>query len=417
LNEQPSNHPTDPNALSRRTFMKLASAFAATGIIGASGLPALAANTIDLPFGNGERRIVNFPQKTEMILLRTRPPLLETPFDVFDQGVFTPNDRFFVRWHLPVIPTTIDVNTFRLRIDGHVRQSVELTLDEILKRFRPVELAAVNQCSGNSRGFFSPRVPGGEWGNGAMGNAMLTGIPLKDLLDHAGLMPGTVQVRFRGLDSGEVPETPVFMKSLSLDHAMDGQVMVAYGMNGTQLPVLNGFPLRLIVPGWYSTYWVKMLTHIEVLAQPDDNFWMRSAYLIPDTPQASMTPGEKGVKMIPINRMVPRSFITNLENDQKISAGRPTEVRGIAFGGDAALKEVVFSADGGSHWHPAALGKDYGRYSFRQWHTRFTQDHKGPATLMVRATNVNGETQPATPKWNPGGYMRNLIEQITVHAD
>ncbi|MGH8337242.1 MAG: molybdopterin-dependent oxidoreductase, partial [Gammaproteobacteria bacterium] len=177
------------------------------------------------------------------------------------------------------------------------------------------------------------------------------------------------------------------------------------------------FPLRLVVPGWYSTYWVKMLTHIEVLKQPDDNFWMHTAYLIPDTPGASMTPGEKGVKMVPINRMVPRSFITNLESGAVISARHQTEVRGIAFGGDAALKEVAFSADGGSHWHPVTLGKDHGRYSFREWRTSFTPDHKGACTMMVRATNLNGETQPATPNWNTGGYMRNVIEQVTVRVD
>jgi DMSO/TMAO reductase YedYZ molybdopterin-dependent catalytic subunit len=417
LNKQSSNRAADSIAVSRRTFVKLASAFAASGIIGATGLSLLGANMAELPFANGQRRIVDFPEKGKMILLRTRPPLLETPFEVFDQGVFTPNDRFFVRWHLPVIPTTIDVNTFRLRVDGHVQKPVEFTLDEILKEFRPVEFAAVNQCSGNSRGFFSPRVPGGEWGNGAMGNAMWIGVSLKDLLERAGVMSGAAQVRFRGLDTGEVPETPVFMKSLSLDHAMDGHVMVAYGMNGTQLPMLNGFPLRLIVPGWYSTYWVKMLSHIEVLDQPDDNFWMHTAYLIPDTPGASMTPGETGVKMVPINRMVPRSFITNLENDAAITVGHRTEVRGIAFGGDAALKEVAFSADSGAHWQPVKLGQDYGRYSFRQWHTSFAPHHRGPCTMMVRATNVKGETQPATPKWNPGGFMRNVIEQVIVRVD
>lgn len=417
MNRQFSRDTIDSTVLSRRTFIKLAGAFAASGVISASQLSAMAANSIDLPFGNGERRIVNFPQKNDVILLRTRPPLLETPFEVFDQSVFTPNDRFFVRWHLPVIPTTIDVNTFRLRVDGHVRKPLELTLDQILNEFTSVELAAVNQCSGNSRGFFSPRVPGGEWGNGAMGNAMWTGVALKHLLARANVMPGAVQVRFGGLDSGEVPETPVFLKSLSLDHAMDGQVMVAYGMNGTQLPMLNGFPLRLVVPGWYSTYWVKMLNHIEVLDQPDNNFWMRTAYLIPDTPGASMIPGEKNVKMIPINRMVPRSFITNMSNDGAIKVGHRTEVRGIAFGGDAALKEVAFSADGGTNWQPARLGKDHGGYSFRQWHISFTPDRKGPSTMMVRATNINGETQPATPNWNTGGYMRNVIEQVTVRAD
>ena len=369
-----------------------------------------------MPFANGGRQLIRFPQKHEMILLRERPPLLETPFEVFDEGVFTPNDRFFVRWHLSAIPTAIDVNTFRLRIDGHVRTPREFTLQEILRQPDQVEMAAVNQCSGNSRGFSTPRVPGGEWGNGAMGNARWTGISLKSLLDRVGVLPGAVQVRFRGLEFGETPETPIFMKSLVIDHAMDREVMVAYGMNDTQLPLLNGFPLRLIVPGWYSTYWVKMLSHIEVLDHPDDNYWMRTAYLIPDTPGATMVPGAKDVKMVPINRMVPRSFITNLCDNATIRRGAPVKVRGIAFGGDTGVKQISFSADGGASWRNAVLDKDYGRYSFRRWHTSFVPSEAGAYKLLVNATNSNNLSQPATATWNPGGYMLNVIEQVTVHT-
>ncbi|MGH7839835.1 MAG: molybdopterin-dependent oxidoreductase, partial [Candidatus Binataceae bacterium] len=208
----------------------------------------------------------------------------------------------------------------------------------------------------------------------------------------------------------------VFMKSLSIDHAMDGEVMVAYAMNGAQFPLLNGFPLRLVVPGWYSTYWVKMLSHIEVLDQPDDNFWMRSAYLIPDTPGATTTPDAKGVKMVPINRMVPRSFITNLREGMAARRGAPLKVRGIAFGGDTGVKRVAFSSDGGSSWQNAGLGQDYGRYSFRRWQTSFVPQRRGSYKLMVNATNSNNLSQPTTPTWNAGGYMRNVIEQVTVHA-
>jgi DMSO/TMAO reductase YedYZ molybdopterin-dependent catalytic subunit len=393
----------------------MAAGLAAGGALSGS-LPALAARLVQMPFANGGRQLIRFPQKHEMILLRERPPLLETPFEVFDEGVFTPNDRFFVRWHLSAIPTAIDVNTFRLRIDGHVRTPREFTLQEILRQPDQVEMAAVNQCSGNSRGFSTPRVPGGEWGNGAMGNARWTGISLKSLLDRVGVLPGAVQVRFRGLEFGETPETPIFMKSLVIDHAMDREVMVAYGMNDTQLPLLNGFPLRLIVPGWYSTYWVKMLSHIEVLDHPDDNYWMRTAYLIPDTPGATMVPGAKDVKMVPINRMVPRSFITNLRDNATIRRGAPVKVRGIAFGGDTGVKQISFSADGGASWRNAVLDKDYGRYSFRRWHTSFVPSEAGAYKLLVNATNSNNLSQPATATWNPGGYMLNVIEQVTVHT-
>src|SRR6202041_2797776 len=169
--------------------------------------------------------------------------------------------------------------------------------------------------------------------NGAMGNALWTGVRLKDVLDKAGVKPGAVQVRFRGMDEPVVAEAPRFMKSLDIEHARDGEVMIAYAMNGEQLPLLNGFPLRLVVPGWYATYWVKMLNDIEVLDKPDDNFWTTKAYLIPDTPFANIVPGQKDVKMIPINRMLPRSFFTNIQNGAVLKAGQTTIVRGIAFGG------------------------------------------------------------------------------------
>jgi DMSO/TMAO reductase YedYZ molybdopterin-dependent catalytic subunit len=147
-------------AFPRRRFLKMTAGVIAGGILG-SRVSAFAAKLIQLPFANGSRELVRFPQKGEMILLRDRPPLLETPFEVFDKGVFTPNDEFFVRWHLPEIPDSIDVNSFRLRVDGHVRTPIEFTLKEILRQ-PAVELAAVNQCSGNSRGFSSPRVRGGQ---------------------------------------------------------------------------------------------------------------------------------------------------------------------------------------------------------------------------------------------------------------
>jgi len=278
-----------------------------------------------------------FPQKAQMILQRTQPPLLETPFEVFDRGVFTPNDQFFVRWHWAVIPSTVDVAAFNLTVRGHVNRPLSLSVADILGMPR-VELAAVNQCSGNSRGLFQPRIAGAQWRNGAMGNARWTGIRLRDVLDRAGVKPGAVAVRFNGLDQPVVDGAPDFMKSLDIDHARDGEVMLAYRMNGEQLPLLNGFPLRLIVPGWYSTYWVKMLSDIEVLQQPDDNFWMAKAYLVPDTPHASMEPGQTGVPMVPINCMVPRSFITSLSDDQRVPAGQPLTVRGIAFGGDAGAQ-------------------------------------------------------------------------------
>ena len=401
-------------ASTRRHFLQ----GAGTAAIGLLTAPAWSEGMVDLPLpgGPGRRPVTTaFPQKGAMILQRTRPPLLETPFEVFDQSIFTPNDRFYVRWHWAVIPSQVNVQTFRLTVHGHVNQTLALSLDEVLALPR-VELAAVNQCSGNSRGYFSPRVAGGQWSNGAMGNALWTGARLKDVLDRAGVKSGAMQVRFRGLDEPVVSDAPHFMKSLDIDHARDGEVMVAFGMNHEQMPLLNGFPLRLIVPGWYSTYWVKMLADIEVLDQPDTNFWMKSAYTIPDTPFASIYPGETDVKQVPINRMVPRSFITNIKPGDPFYAGRAGLARGIAFGGDAGVTRVDFSSDGGRSWQAAELGKDEGKYSFRQWQIQFTLPAKGDYVLMARCTNSDGVAQPAAPNWNPSGFMRNVIEATPVVA-
>jgi len=380
--------------------------------------PAFAGDMIKLPLPSDPRErplTHDFPQKGTMILQRTRPPLLETPMEVFDRGVFTPNDQFYVRWHWAVIPTSVDVKTFKLAVRGHVNQALSLSIDDLLGLPR-VELAAVNQCSGNSRGFYEPRVAGAQWSHGAMGNALWAGVRLKDVLDRAGVKAGAVQVRFDGLDQPVVPDAPDFKKSLDIEHARDGEVMIAYAMNGEQLPLLNGFPLRLIVPGWYSTYWVKMLNDIEVLDKLDDNFWMTSAYTIPDTPHASITPGQTGVKLVPISKMVPRSFFTNVADGATLPAATNAPLRGIAFGGDSGVAKVELSADGGKSWQPATLGKDHGKYSFRQWETNASLAAKGSHAFMVRCTNQAGDVQPDTPNWNGSGFMRNVIETVQVTA-
>ncbi len=401
---------------SRRQFLAGVGGLGFSGLLGTSAWSGTG-ESVDFPFVNGGRNLVeNFPQKGAMVSQRARPPMLETPFEVFDRGVFTPNDQFYVRWHLANIPTVIDPYAFRLNLRGHVRQSISFTLDELVRKFKPIEFAAVNQCSGNSRGFFAPRVAGGQWANGAMGNALWRGVSLKALLARAGVKAGALQVRFNGLDTGVLPQTPDFMKSLDVDHAQDGEVMVAYAMNGKPLPLLNGYPLRLVVPGWYATYWVKMLNDIEVLDKPDDNFWMTKAYLIPDTPQADIVPGRQGVKMIPISRMVPRSFITNVKSEAIFKTGETRMVRGIAFGGDSGVAKVLFSADAGSHWQEARLGPDHGKYSFRQWAVDVRLSAVGPQTLMVKAFNTAGASQPDRANWNGSGFMRNVVQSVSVQS-
>jgi DMSO/TMAO reductase YedYZ molybdopterin-dependent catalytic subunit len=370
----------------------------------------------DFPFpgGNGQRPLTkDFPQKGTMVLQRSRPPLLETPFADFDGDVFTPNDKFFVRWHWSDIPTDIDAKSYRLAVRGQVEHELSLSLPDLLQ-FRSVEIAAVNQCSGNSRGFFEPRVPGAQWGNGGMGNARWTGVRLRDVLEKAGIRAGAVAVRFSGLDKPPVDDAPPFKKSLSIDHARQPEILIAYAMNGRALPLLNGYPIRLVVPGWYSTYWIKMLSDIEMLDAPDDNYWMKTAYLIPDTPRADIQPGQAGVTMVPINRMTPRSFITNLAAGTRLKASARAKLRGLAMGGDSGVAKVEVSADGGQSWQAAKLGRDEGPYSFRQWTAELVMGGAGEASLAVRCANMAGEVQPDASNWNPSGFMRNVIERTSV---
>jgi DMSO/TMAO reductase YedYZ molybdopterin-dependent catalytic subunit len=391
-----------------------ASLFASAGVFSGATFHALADQTVMMPFANGERPLVKYPQKRPMIGLTGRPPQLETPFPVFNENVITPNDAFFVRYHLADIPLTIDPDAFAVEIKGKVDRPVKLSLAEI-KKMSAFELVAVNQCSGNSRALFEPRVAGGQLGNGAMGNARWKGVPLKAVLDAAGVQAGAKQVTFNGMDGPVSDKTPDFVKALDLDHARDGEVMLAYAMNGADLPVLNGFPLRLIVPGYYGTYWVKHLNEITVIDSIFDGFWMKSAYRVPDNECACVDPGTAPKATVPINRCNVRSFITSVTSGVKVKAGAPLLLKGIAFDGGKGIKQVAVSTDGGASWRNATLGRDLGKYSFREWTLPVTLA-AGSHDLRVKATNQAGQTQPDKPLWNPAGYMRNVIETTTVTA-
>jgi len=369
--------------------------------------------SVTLPFKNGDRQLVQFPGKRPLIKLTERPPQLETPFAVFDEGPITPNDAFFVRYHLAEIPKEIDPDTFKLEVGGKVGKPLSLSLKD-LKAMPAAEIVAVNQCSGNSRGFFEPRVAGGQLGNGAMGNARWKGVSLKAVLDKAGVQAGAKQVVLDGLDKAVLEATPDFVKALEIDHARDGEVMLAWSMNGADLPWLNGYPLRVIVPGHFGTYWVKHVSKITVVDAVFDGFWMKTAYRIPDNECACVPPGGKPDKTVPIQRFDVRSFITNLQDGASVKAG-DTMVRGIAFDGGHGIKEVALSSDGGKTWTPTKLGKDLGKYSFRTWqaHVKLAS---GDQALMARATSKSGEVQPMEPRWNPAGYMRNVVETVHVKA-
>ncbi len=384
-------------------------------LLAGSGALARSAWAASDPVVDG-RPLVRYPEKTDLILLTARPPQLETPMKYFDRAI-TPNDAFFVRYHVFPVPTRVDLGPWRLKVHGRVDRPVELSMDDLKTKFPATKVVAVNQCSGNSRGRFSPRVLGGEWGDGAMGNAEWVGARMRDILAMVGVRQGAVQVTFDGLDKPAFPTVPDFVKSLDVTRIIeDPDVIVAYQMNGQPLPMLNGYPARLVVPGWYATYWVKNLSEIEVIDQVFEKFWMKPGYRIPDTPCGCVEPGTVPVRTVPINRMTVRSFIAVPGAGARVSAGQPTTVKGIAFDGGYGVSEVQLSTDGAATWRRAQLGTDLGRYSFREWSATWTPPAPGNYRLMVRAFNTIGESQGTQPLWNPAGYLRNVIEHIDVQA-
>jgi sulfite dehydrogenase len=401
--------------LSRRNLVQSAGSLA----LAATPLARLMAQDTDegVSFAAGPRPMVTYPGKRPLIRVHTRPPHLETPFAVFNDGAITPNDAFFVRYHLANIPTEIDLQSYRLKVKGHVDTPLSLSLDDLKAMAEPAEIIAVNQCSGNSRGFSSPRVFGAQLANGAMGNARWTGIPLATVLRKAGVQAGAMQVAFNGLDAPVLPETPDYRKALDIDHALDGEPMLAWAMNGEDLPFLNGYPLKLIVPGYFGTYWVKHLADIDVLDQPFDGpdaYFMTTAYRIPDTPCFCVAPGTVAAETLPLSTLPVRSFITSIVPGEVLPAGQATRLNGIAFDAGAGIDRVQVSIDSGQSWRDAQLGEDIGRFSFREWQLPVTFTNVGATQVLVRASNRGGETQPMQASWNPSGYRRNVVESIAV---
>lgn len=402
-----------PPELSRREWLTTASLTGLTALAGCSKkvtpVPSVAsAPPVEAPFD----QLLQFPGKVPMRAINDRPPCLETPWEYFKTDI-TPNNAFYVRWHLQTIPT-VNEKTWKLKISGQVEKPLELSIEE-LRKMPSASVVAVNQCSGNSRGLFEPRIPGAQWNNGAMGNAKWTGVRLKDVLKLAGVKASAVEVTFAGLDKGGVETVPDYVKTLPLADAQQDNVLLAYAMNGETLPVLNGFPLRLVVPGWFATYWVKCLGEISVVDKKYEGYWMKPAYRIPKPGQVDK-PGDLAKETIPIHKMVVRSFFVLPEQDAKVPAGKPVMLEGIAFDGGTGIKTVEVSEDGGKTWKAAQLGEDLGVYSFRRWKLSWTPEKSGDYTLKVRATNNAGDVQPVQPTWNRAGYLRNHIESWTLHA-
>jgi DMSO/TMAO reductase YedYZ molybdopterin-dependent catalytic subunit len=402
--------------LTRRGFLEAAGAgLAVTG----SGIGAMGSSGIALPPGmpvglDLEAALETLPGKQPLIRLAYRPPNYEAPLDYFSTPI-TPNDRFYVRYHLADIPE-IDANTYKIAIGGDgANGKIEITLDD-LKKLPAYEIVAVNQCSGNRRGLSSPHVPGVQWGYGAMGCARWKGARLKDLLDKVGVKKEAIEVAFNGADGPAYEKTPDFIKSLPLWKAVDESTLVAYEMNGEPLPHFNGYPARLIVPGWTGTYWMKHLVTIDVLTKPLGSYWMNPAYRIPlgQFPIVARFTSQESATSTPITEMVINSLITSHADGAKVEAGQ-IRVAGLAWDGGYGIRAVVASTDGGLTWSDTMLGDDLGRYAFRPWSFEFAAK-PGKNTVTVSATNKIGQTQTTALLFNPPGYHNNVMQSVTLLA-
>jgi DMSO/TMAO reductase YedYZ molybdopterin-dependent catalytic subunit len=408
-------------ALSRRTLLRQAGAglaLAGSGLGLASPLRAQSATaelTPGVPSGVASyATMATLPGKKPLIRLADRGPNYEAPLEYFRTPI-TPNDEFFVRYHLSYIPE-VDAKSYKIDVGGEgANGHTEITLDA-LKKMPAYEVVAVNQCSGNRRGLSQPHVAGVEWGYGAMGCARWKGARLKDVLAMVGLKPEAIEIAFNGADGPVVDKTPDFIKSLPVWKAIDESTLIAYEMNGAPLPHFNGFPARLIVPGWTGTYWMKHLTSVTALTKPLGGFWMNPAYRIPvgKFPIVARFASQENATSTPITEMVINSLITSHRDGAKVKAGSVT-VSGLAWDAGYGIRALEVSTDDGKTWSEAKLGQDLGRFAFRPWSFDL-KAQRGKVTVMANAVNTIGQTQTATLIFNPAGYHNNVMQRLTLNA-
>jgi sulfite dehydrogenase len=338
--------------ITRRHLLETAGAGAALAVSGLSPKfsEAMAAGvnlTPGVPEGVASIATMGtLPGKKPLIQLADRPPNYEAPLEYLRTQI-TPNDQFFVRYHLADIPN-VDAKTYKIAVGGDgANGTAELTFDD-LKKMPAVEVVAVNQCSGNRRGLSKPHVAGVEWGYGAMGCARWKGAKLKDVLDKVGLKKETIEISFGGADGPAINTTPDFIKSIPVWKAIDDSTIVAYEMNGQPLPHFNGFPARIVVPGWTGTYWMKHVNAINAITKPQGGFWMNPAYRIPvgKFPIRDRFISQENAASTPITEMVVNSLITSHRDGDKVKAGKVT-LSGQAWDGGYGIRSVEVSADGG----------------------------------------------------------------------
>ena len=382
----------------RRAFLKTASA------------AALAAPAVH-PFlaWAADASAISLPGKDGMIVRSYRFLDLETPVEFMTDWI-TPVNHFFVRNHM-FEPAKIDASTWKLTIGGEVEKPLTLTLAD-LQRVPVHSVTNAMECAGNGRSLHNPKVPGIQWGKGAVGNARFSGPSLKVVLEKAGVKNTSKHVMFRGLD--EVPgKVPPFIRSIPIEKALDGDTLIATHMNGSPLTRHHGFPARTLAPGWIGAASCKWLAEIKVLDAEFSGNFMSPAYRFPNQPGQ---PGEavKPEDTHPLTALSVKSVISGPSEGATLKAGK-VNVHGAAWAGEAEIAKVEISIDGGASWRDAKLGRDQARYAWRLWSCDWNSK-RGDYAIMSRATDTQGRTQPATPVWNPSGYLYNAVDQVKIHV-
>ena len=330
----------------------------------------------------------------ERIVISREPLNAETRLELQD-GPITPAHRHYVRSHF-AFPSPPD----HISIGGAVRSARSISLAEL--RALPARTAAVTlECAGNGRSFLQPPAPGEQWGLGAVSTARWTGVSLRSLLEPSGLSAAVTEILFRGADTGTPADAGrriAFERSLPIERALADDVLVAYAMNGADLPPEHGAPARLIVPSWYGMASVKWLAEIVALEQPFRGFYQTDRYVIGNTPLRAMKP--RAVIVAPL---------------RSVDAGRPTEVRGYAWSGDGPLVRVELSTDGGTTWRDTELAAPVAPAAWREFRLTFTPI-AGTIELLARATDATGATQGLSNVRNPLGYANNAAQPVRVEA-
>jgi DMSO/TMAO reductase YedYZ molybdopterin-dependent catalytic subunit len=345
----------------------------------------------------------------DLLERNTWPEHWETTVDALGRSAVTPNDRFFVRSHLPV--PELDAATHRVEVAGLVSRPQALDL-AALRAMPRTDVLATLECAGNGRGLMPlHNTSGTQWALGAVGTANWSGVALREVLSRAEVSREAAHVWFEAADEGPFPQTPRFVRSIPLVVALERAFLV-YAMNDQALPSLHGGPVRVIVPGWYGMASTKWVTRIRVESTPSDNHFMVNGYRY-------VAPGADPKAAPPVETVRVKSLITQPLDGGKVPAGG-FDVRGFAWSGAGRVTRVQVSTDGGAKWSDAALDPgdhpDGNPYAWRRWSLR-VPGAVGKRLLLARATDETGATQPLTPEINAAGYGNNASHLVTVFAD